>query len=70
MRDEKWLSLCDGTAGMYPGIQQDRIPTSVSHRLYTQGLITAYVPRNFDHKERWVITDAGRRALSFGIESK
>lgn len=63
-KDRKWLMLCDGQAGMYPGIQHDRIPPSVSHRLYVQGMIRSYVPSNFAHKERWVITDAGRAALS------
>jgi hypothetical protein len=63
-KDRKWLLLCDGQSGMYPGIQQDVVPNSVASRLHRDGLIRAYIPHNGAHKDRWVITDAGRVALS------
>jgi hypothetical protein len=63
-KDRKWLLLCDGQAGMYPGIQQDVVPRSTASRLVHEGLIRAYMPHNGVHKDRWVITDAGRSALA------
>jgi len=63
-KDRKWLLLCDGQSGMYPGIQQDVVPKSVARRFVHDGLIRAYLPHNGAHKDRWVITDAGRSALT------
>lgn len=49
--------------GMYPGIRQDLVPGKVTESLRKLGLIDHFVPHNPVHKDRWVITPAGRAAL-------
>jgi hypothetical protein len=61
--DRKWLGLCKGQCGLYPGIHSDRIPSAPANRLYNSGFIRIYAPRNPDHKDRWVITATGEAAL-------
>ena len=64
IKDVKWLDLCAGSSGMYPGIQCDVVPSSVSRRLNSDGLIELFMPHNGAHKDRWKLTPAGRAALA------
>jgi hypothetical protein len=64
-KDFKWLEqirdLTDASAGMYPGMETDRVPHSVALRLGV--CIGYYTPHNPVHKCRYVINDEGRKAL-------
>lgn len=66
VKDKKWLEqikvLTDAHGGMYPGMTQDRLPHTVARRLGC--CIESYIPHNPIHKERWVITNEGRKALA------
>lgn len=66
-KDRKWLEqiemLCrPGVGGMYNGMTVDRLPQSVALRL--GAFIRSEFPHNPVHKERWIITDEGRKALA------
>lgn len=66
-KDRRWLQevadLTDNRGGsMYPGMHADVMPPTVAKRL--RGLIDVYEPHNMAHKNRWIITTAGRHALA------
>lgn len=58
------IGLMSGVAGMYPGVRTEDVSRKVGYRLYQEGLIRLFIPHNPAHKERWVITEAGRNAMS------
>lgn len=68
-KDREWLDQVrewtDHPPGMYRGMRVDHLPDSVAYRLRTRRrhLIRLFVPENPAHKDRWVITRAGRKLL-------
>lgn len=48
---------------LYPGLQKHLISSKVGASLWRAGLVDNFIPYNPVHKERWVITPAGRRVL-------
>lgn len=66
-KDAKWLdhirSASSPGSGMYVGLQCDLVPDGASDRLYRAGYILTESPHNPVHKDRFVITPAGRAAL-------
>lgn len=60
----KTIEMCSATGGMYPGVQQDVVPNNPAKHLHRDGYIEGFIPHNPVHKERWVITAAGRAALA------
>jgi hypothetical protein len=66
VKDRKWLQqiadATDHSGGMYSGLVVDMVPPTVARRL--AGFIESYSPHNPIHKDRWVIVEAGRRALA------
>lgn len=49
--------------GLYPGERWEQAPKRFGS-LYKRGLVDTYIPHNPSHKERAVITEAGRKALA------
>lgn len=56
------LAAAGPGSGLYPGIQWDFAPRRFT-KLSNLGLVERYTPHNPVHKERAVITQAGREAL-------
>lgn len=67
-KDRKWLEMVhadsDVSLGMYRGTHPNCIPEAPATRLERAGLIYCEYPHNPAHKPRWIITGAGRAALS------
>jgi len=67
-KDARWLGFIKAASspgsGMYSGLQTDMVPAGAADRLYKLGYILRNSPHNPAHKDRFVITDAGRAALS------
>ncbi len=65
-KDRKWLEeirlTTDTPPGMYAGLSIDLLPPTVARRL--SAFILSSPPHNPIHKDRWIITEAGRRALA------
>lgn len=65
-QDRKWLEeiqrTTDAPRGMYAGLSIDLLPHTVATRL--GAFILSSPPHNPIHKDRWVISEAGRRALA------
>jgi len=72
-KDRKWLEHIETSSrigsGMYPGTPCDFVPNGPANRLYRLGYISTFLPHNPVHKERWIISDEGRAALSHGASS-
>ena len=67
----KWLELVamsSGGGSMYAGQRQDLIPPKVARWMEREGVVHLEVPRNPSHKERFVISQAGRDALAAETE--
>lgn len=66
-QQRNWLKTIEMSSApsmsMYPGMHTDAVPNNPARHLEADGYIERYVPHNPAHKDRWVITDAGRRAL-------
>lgn len=66
-QDRRWLERVamesNASGPMYAGMRADFLPSGPSGRLRKAGLIRSESPHNPVHKDRWVITDAGRMAL-------
>ena len=67
-KDARWLDhikvASSPGSGMYIGMQSDMVPAAAADRLSKLGYVVTNFPHNSAHKERLVITDAGREALS------
>lgn len=65
-KDRRWLErirLSTDGSGMYPGTPCDLVPNGPARRLYALGFLETFSPHNPVHKERWIISSAGRAAL-------
>lgn len=66
-KDRKWLAhigvMSAPGPGMYRGDRCDLVPHGPADRLYKRGLIDILTVTNMSHKDRWIITDAGRAEL-------
>jgi hypothetical protein len=67
-KHRKWLEHIElaskASSGMYRGAPCDFVPFKAASVLEKHGFVTLEIPHNPVHKERWVITDDGRAALS------
>jgi hypothetical protein len=65
-KDRKWLEeiqrATDAPPGMYAGMSVALLPHTVARRL--GAFIISSAPHNPIHKDRWVISEAGRKALA------
>lgn len=66
-KDRQWLERIrlesDSLGGMYAGMRADHLPSGPANRLYKGGYIVREIPHNPVHKDRWLITYQGRKAL-------
>jgi hypothetical protein len=73
-KQRKWLEHIDlaskASSGMYRGERCDFVPFKAASVLEKHGFVSLEIPHNPVHKERWVITDEGRAALSEIDESR
>lgn len=57
------IELCSDSPSGYPGLQVDMISSKFRRRFERNDWVSLFTPHNPVHKERLVITPAGRAAL-------